>query len=232
MKKRLKITQKNMQELNENEDKINKEKDEYEETIEKLLKSQKRDRRNQIILIIIIIILLMFWILIFRLGKIGYQGNKEVIAEPSEDISIKITQGDIDIDKDTKLNIFKNQKFDGEEKIAPRSSGTYKFCVKNESQNDVIYYIKFSDEMKYLVNMKYKLKIDNIYIRGNEENYVGIDELDVENITVLKDSNNIYTLEWYWADNDKADTFIGSKKETQYYTLNLKINASLYHKKE
>ena len=69
-------------------------------------------------------------------------------------------------------------------------------------------------------------------IRGNKKEYVRIDELNVKNIVVLKDSNNIYTLEWYWEDSDKEDTTVGSKKENQYYSLSLQINASLYTEKE
>ena len=83
--------------------------------------------------------------------------------------------------------------------------------------------MKFSDEMKMFVNMKYKLKIDNVYIRGDSENYTTINNLDVDEIVVLKDSTNIFTLEWYWEDNDSLDTAIGSEKDTQYYKLNLQI---------
>ena len=51
--------------------------------------------------------------------------------------------------------------------------------------------------MKHFVNMKYKLKMDNIYIKGNADNYVTLDELNLNDIVVLKDSINIFTLEWY-----------------------------------
>ena len=228
MEKYPKTIEPNTEHLDDNSNTIQKE--EYEETIEKLMDEKKRDRRIKIVLIIIIILLLLFWILAYRVGKIGYGGNKEVVASPTE-VVIRITQGDIDIDKSTDLGIFKNAKFDGKEIIAPKSSGTYQFCVKNESKNNIIYDIKFLDEMQYFVNMKYKLKIDNIYIRGNEKEYVGIDELNAEKIVVLKDSNNIYTLEWYWEDSDKEDTTVGSKKENQHYSLILQINASLYTEK-
>lgn len=197
---------------------------EKDERIEELLKKQERDRVIKIILIIIIIILLlMFFILGSRVGKIGYNDNN---------VLIKITKDDIDINKNENLGIFKNQKFDGEEKIAPNSTGTYQFCLKNESNNDIIYHIRFLEEARNFVNMKYKLKIDNIYIRGNEHEYVGIDQLDIENVKVLKESNNIYTIEWFWEDNDDADTFVGSQKDLQYYTLKLQINASLYNERE
>ena len=77
--------------------------------------------------------------------------------------------------------------------------------------------------MKHFVNMKYKLKMDNIYIKGNADNYVTLDELNLNDIVVLKDSINIFTLEWYWEDDDNLDTAVGSEKDTQYYKLNLQI---------
>lgn len=203
-----------------------------EKTIEELLEKKKRDRRIKIILIIIIIVLLLlFWLLGYKMGKIGY-GTKEVIANPDNEENnkvsiIKVMQEDMEITKDTQIDIFNNTKFDGEKIIAPKSRGEYQFCVSNETKNDIIYNIKFLDEMDYFVNMKYRLKIDNIYIRGNEEEYVKIDELDVADITVLKDSNNIYTLEWYWEDSDKEDTVVGSQEDTQYYTLKLEISADV-----
>lgn len=208
-----------------------------DETIDELLdKRQKEKKRKIILIIIIIILLLLFWLLGYRMGKIGYQ-TEEVAATPDDSTDnklsiIKVMQGDIEITKDTQLDIFNNAKYDGEKIIAPKSSGVYQFCISNETENDIKYHIKFLDEMKNFVNMKYKLKIDNIYIRGNENNYVGIDELDVENIAVLKDSNNIFTLEWYWEDNDELDTMIGSQEETQYYTLKLEIDSEeLYIRK-
>jgi hypothetical protein len=76
--------------------------------------------------------------------------------------------------------------------------------------------------------MKYKLKIDNVYIIGNKDNYVDIADLNVEDIIVLKDSINIYTLEWYWADDDANDTIVGSQETDQYYTLNLDIDSTKY----
>lgn len=216
-----------------NIDEITNELQEKDKKIEELLKKQRQDRVIKIILIIIIIILLLLFLLLgSKVGKIGYNDNINTSTNPNENVFIRITKDDIDIDKNESLGIFKNQKFDGEEKIAPNSTGTYQFCLKNESNNDIIYHIKFIEEASNFVNMKYKLKIDNIYIRGNEHEYVGIEELDIENVKVLKDSNNIYTIEWFWEDSDEADTFVGSKKDLQYYTLKLEINASVYNERE
>ena len=79
--------------------------------------------------------------------------------------------------------------------------------------------------MKQIVNMKYTLKIDNIFIKGSKDSYTSIEQLGITDITVPKDSVNIFTLEWYWEDDDKLDTEIGTSDD-RYYTINLKIEAS------
>ncbi len=200
--------------------------DEYD--IEDYEEQIRKDRRDKIILVIIIIILLFFHLLCHKLGKIGYKKDLSTNADLENmarfDV-IEIVDGDVKNIKNAQLNIFKNPIFDGEKIIAPRSSGEYRFCVENLVDGNLTYGIEFLDEMTNPINMKYKLKIDNIYIRGNEDEYVSIEELKVDDIVVLEDSNNIYTLEWKWVDNDIADTYVGSLKEIQTYTLKLKINA-------
>lgn len=140
---------------------------------------------------------------------------------------IKVTQEDIEIEKDTQLDIFKNDKYNGTPKIAPGSYGEYKFCLSNETNSNIQYNLKFTDEMKNKVNMVYRLKVDNIYIKGNEKKYVRVEELNLEDIIILKGSKNIYTLEWYWEDSDYLDSIVGSQKETQYYILNLIVNTKM-----
>lgn len=226
-------------EIEENEDIMANEEDfyddeiiaEYEEDIEEYEKQIKKDRRDKIILIIIIIILLLLHLLCHKLGKIGYKQNISTNAGSLDDFDkvefdvVEILDGDVKNIKDSQLNIFKNQAFNGEKIIAPRSNGEYKFCVENLVDGNITYDIKFSDEMTNPINMKYKLKIDNVYIKGNEKEYVDIEDLNVEDIIVLDDSNNIYTLEWKWEDDDVADTFVGEQEETQSYTLKLTIDA-------
>lgn len=208
----------------------NNEKDKKIEELEKKVRDTAK-KRNIIIIILIIILLLLICLLGYRMGKIGYF-YKETTAEPNESYVdvIRVTEGDIDITKDTKLNIFDNEKFNGQKIIAPHSKGTYQFCIKNEANNDITYNIKFADEMQHFVNMKYRLKMDNVYIKGNSDTYVNIENLNVEDIIVLKDSINMFTLEWYWEDDDEKDTYIGSKDSDEYYTLKLEINASQYVK--
>lgn len=181
-----------------------------------------RESLKKIIYILIIIIIILILLLVWKIGKIGID-ERPTSGKIYVD-GIAITEDDIEIEKDTQLNIFNNEKFKGEKIIAPHSQGTYKFYIRNKSNRDINYNIKFSDEMKKFVNMKYRLKIDNIYIRGNEEGYTIIEKLDVDNITVPKDSINMFTLEWYWEDNDELDTKVGTSDE-RYYTINLKIEA-------
>ena len=94
----------------------------------------------------------------------------------------------------------------------------------------MIYNIKFSEENIAKVNMKYKLKIDNIYIKGSKDEYISIKDLNVESIIVPKNSINVYTLEWAWENDDKIDTKIGISQENEYYTFRLEIVSNIYDK--
>ena len=78
--------------------------------------------------------------------------------------------------------------------------------------------------------MKYKLKLDNVYIKENKDEYKKLEDIKLKEVIVPKDSANIYTLEWYWEDDDKNDTIVGSQQDKQYYKLNLEINARQYAK--
>ena len=204
-----------------------------DELIQKYEKKHKRDQWHKISLIIIIIILLLLCFLCFRLGKIGYN-NIPSSTNPTVEIKtpiIKVSDDETEITNNTELNIFENFKFNNESKIAPKSYGEYQFVIENVSNVSLFYDIKFEDAMTKPVNMKYRLKIDNVYIRGNEKEYISIDSLNVNDIIVLEKSNNIFTLEWYWEDDDKADTYVGSLKSDEYYNLKLTIQADVYNEK-
>lgn len=187
----------------------------------------KEKKYNKIIiLILIILMILMFW-LGYRIGRIGY---KETVAGANNKDKntpiLEIIEDDMQGIKDNQLNIFKNQEFNYKKMIAPRSNGTYKFAVKNKTENDLSYNISFNDEENKFINMRYKLKFENVYLKGSKENYISVEELNINEIIIPKNSIQLYTLEWYWEDDDKVDTYIGSMSENQYYQLNVKIQAN------
>lgn len=206
-------------------------KEELEEKVEVIKRElNKNKRKNKILILIIIlliIIILIMCLLGYKIGKIGYSTVNSSGTTISENIDlIEITDENDITWKNNNLQIFRNEKFNGEKKIAPNSKGTYKFYVKNKARDNIIYNIKLLDEMSHFVNMKYKLKLNDVYICGNKAEYVGIDELNIDNIVLTKDSTTLYTLEWCWEDSDELDTYIGSLKTDEYYTLKLNIEAS------
>lgn len=141
---------------------------------------------------------------------------------------IEITVDGLNMTEDTQLNLFKNNKFNDEKIIAPRSSGTFDFTIKNTTKSDVKYNIDFTKETKYPINMKYKLKMNNLYIRGNENSYVNAEELSLDDLIISKSSENDFSIEWYWEDDDINDTYIGIQDIDRYYKLNLSIYAEQY----
>ena len=163
----------------------------------------------------------------YKMGKIGYSTVNLSGTTSNENIDlIEITDENGATLKNSNLQIFKNEKFNGEKIIAPMSKGTYQFYVKNVVGNNITYNIRVLDEMNHFVNMKYKLKLNDVYICGNKDEYVGIDELNIDKIVLTKDSTTLYTLEWCWENDDELDTFVGSLENNQFYTLNLNIRAS------
>ncbi len=206
-------------------EKTTKPQTENQEIYEDLEYTNKKRRKIRIIIGIIIAIILLTILICFRLGSIGFN------AFTSWEIdSIELTGENLQIENNTKLNIFGGLNSNANNKIAPMSSGTYRFSVKNKSGYDMIYNIKFEDAMDNRINMKYRLKIDNIYVRGNYDKYVSLDELDLENIIVPRDSVNIYTLEWHWESDDENDTKIGTAKDDIYYYFKLQITSNIYKK--
>ena len=210
------------------EEAIKKEKMKEENVNQENNEKQEKKVSRVVLWSVIAILLAILIILCFRVGKIGY--NYLSIWDPSTMAPIVIKTGDLQITTNTPINVFSNKEFDGKNIIAPMSKGDFKFNIKNDTNEDVVYHVKFVDEMKNFVNMKYRLKLDNIYVRGNKDEYVKIEDLDIENVIVPKDSTSVYTLEWFWESDDEKDMYIGTQKDDQYYTLNLYIFSQPYQK--
>lgn len=196
-----------------------------EESNIKLEKEIKKKKRKNILIIILIIIIFLIPILLYvagyRIGKIGYEKVSSNLVS-----SIEITENEIEWGKIVDLDIFSNPEFDNKKMIAPKSTSTYKFAIENKTNKQVVYNILMNETNEFNINMKYKLKLDNVYIIGDETTFVDVDEMNLNNIIVMPNSTNLYTLEWYW-EEDENDTSIGERAYAEY-KLNIKIDSQYY----
>ena len=117
---------------------------------------------------------------------------------------------------DTNLNIFGETNA----KIAPESSDTYRFEVKNNTSYKIKYNITFTETNPYNINMKYKLRKNNTYLF---DDYVSVSELNASNIIIDSSKSDTYYLEWKWVSSDN-DTEVG-KAGNATYTLKINIDA-------
>ena len=121
------------------------------------------------------------------------------------------------------LRIFTNSMYSIEPKILPESSNVYKFVVKNNTNYNVKYLIKFLETNPYDINMRYRLKRGNNYVVGNDNEWVIYSALNLNNISLNANTDHIYYLEWKWVSSDN-DTEIGSNVNASY-KLDIKIEA-------
>jgi len=104
--------------------------------------------------------------------------------------------------------------------IAPESSSTYQFVVKNGTEYNLKYNVTFIEDNPYNVNMKYKLKRNDTYII---DEYVSASELTAENIILPISNNDTFYLEWKWVSSSN-DTEIG-KIDNANYGLKIEVKA-------
>ena len=86
-------------------------------------------------------------------------------------------------------------------KIAPESSNTYQFVVKNSTKNKLKYEINFIETNDYNINMQYKLKKNDTYII---DHYVKPSELSVNDMILNPGENDTYYLDWKWISSSKS----------------------------
>ena len=117
------------------------------------------------------------------------------------------------------LNIFTDSVYHFEDKVAPGSSNTYQFVVKNSTKYRLKYEINFIETNLHQMNMKYKLKKNDSYVI---DHYVSCDELHLDEQLLNAKSNDTYYLEWKWIDNDN-DTSVGNAQAD--YSLKIEVKA-------
>ena len=147
--------------------------------------------------------------------------SSEVPEEEEEDDGLfKVRDSDIVWKDTTDLKIFENSMYNFESNIiAPESSNTYEFVVKNSTSYNLKYNISFIETNPYHINMKYKLKKNNTYL---VDHYVYFNELDIDEQLIDAKKNDTFYLEWKWfsADNDNE---IGANKAS--YELLIDVRA-------
>ena len=110
------------------------------------------------------------------------------------------------------LKIFSRSFYDLEDVIAPESSNTYKFVVRNSTNMKIKYNVYFHETNNYEINMKYMLKKNDTYII---DTYSKADDLDIYNYVLNPGEVDTYYLDWKWISSDN-DTSIGQKPEANY----------------
>ncbi len=203
----------------------------------------------KIILIIIIIILLIHNCALIKNRRLKQEptGNVDIIEitcnkddvckkdpEKQNNDNTKPVSGDVEepetglIVKDkqitwkgeTQAKIFTNSMYKFKDVIAPESSNTYQFIVKNATEYNLKYKIDFVEENPYNVNMKFKLKKNDTYII---DEYVSASELNISDMLLNVKENDTYYLEWKWISSSN-DTAIG-KTPDAYYGLTINVEA-------
>ena len=197
-----------------------------EENTENILKEEKKKRKKLMIIILILIILLLLCFSLYLLGyKIGKTGSVETTTT-SLDPVLQVTQNNIDFGLIEDLDIFANKQYNNEKIIYPTAQGSYKFKIENVTGSNITYNILLSEENPLKFNLKYRLKMDNVYIIGNENTWVDINDFNIYDVVVTDKSENTYTIEWLWAEADN-DTSIGETQNAKY-KLKLNVAAKYY----
>ena len=204
---------------------------------------------------ILIAIIILLHILITYLGKIEHKeylvptGNVDIFDitcvsdncckekdQETEDVpTFNEKNGLIVYDKYTiyqksELRIFENPAYQYKSIIAPGSSNTYNFIIRNNNMFAVKIDINMEETNKYDLVLKYRLRKDGTYILGNADTWVTAKDLKVYNIKLQSKEYNTYFLDWKWEfsqskERDKKDTEIGFNAN-ENYKLSIIIKAN------
>ncbi len=147
-------------------------------------------------------------------------------------ITIDLTDKDGEFEDGRKIGIFPNT-------IHPGSNGVYTFTIKNTENVPVQYALNLSemynDEPISEFPMRYKLKMNNLYIVNtwNKDTWLDGNELVYSQLVIPPKSNTDFSLEWEWPfenGQDKEDTDFGV--DNGEYSLFLTITAQYYEETE
>lgn len=117
---------------------------------------------------------------------------------------------------------------DSNDVLVPGKHGNYDFYIDNKSDDSVVYMITFVEENEAHANILYKLKRNDEYIYGNEEDWVHYNEMDFNNRVLETAATDSYSLEWRWVDAPN-DTEVGM---TENATYNFGMNVVAYEERD
>lgn len=183
--------------------------------------NEKYTKRWKILIWSIIVIFIILTVIVAYILNVFNMA----IYNPYETKIINVTSEDKDWYKNENINLFEYLNDRGEKIIWPGQSGKYTFIIQNSTSQPIYYKFNMQDKNEENINMKYRLKMNNVYVIGSEKNWVSIDEMKLDNIYVLKDSAELYTLEWKWEETDN-DTKI-AKEGLATYTVYIDIYSKL-----
>ena len=141
----------------------------------------------------------------------------------TKDNRVYVDDADGDFAYHKNLRIFTNAAFKYTNMIAPGVGNVYHFVVHNSTKLNLKYYIETEEESEYKINLKYRLKRNNKYILGDENNWITASELKTEFMDIAKGASDSYALEWKWFDDDSVDIIAGKNMDSLY-----KLGASFY----
>lgn len=110
------------------------------------------------------------------------------------------------------LKIFTKSIYNIDGVIAPESENTYQFVVRNSTEYNIKYNIKFVETNDYSINMKYKLKKNDNYLIST---YSDASSLTVGDFTLNQGESDTYYLDWKWISSSN-DTSIGKNPSANY----------------
>ena len=150
-------------------------------------------------------------------GDVGNDDNND--DDDYNDNKVTVFDSDVKWEDTTALKIFTDSVYHLDGKIAPESSNTYQFVVKNSTMFKLNYNISFIETNPYHINMKYKLKKNNTYL---VDHYVSYDELNINDQILNSKSNDTFYLEWKWVSSDH-DNEAGNVEAN--YSLKIEVKA-------
>ena len=154
-------------------------------------------------------------------------GNEDISSSSEEATGIEVFDEQTEYSQNTQLRIFTNPTYDVvDDKIAPASENSYQFVIRNNNNFNIRYDLDLNEDNKYNINMKYRLKLNGVYVAGNNDKWLTYDELKQQNIELAANTYDVYTLDWKWVEGNN-DTEVGTNINSNY-KLELKITASGY----